>query len=114
MENAKVLSGDAGMQVMYEYYNMLQQPEDLVWSSEFGVRQCDCFPLVMIALADSWRRLVLPFWGLPWKLFGLVSMSSEQGLDFLRCAGMEAGECCKCQDRFFATVSHINCGNMIG
>ncbi len=107
MANMKILTGDAGLDCLHEYFNVLQMPSDIIWSDDFGITEAECMPLVITAISDCWRRLVLPFWGMPWKLFNLISMDtndSNDGLQFLRSVGMEAGECCKCQDRFFGLV----------
>lgn len=101
----RVLTGEAGMDVLHEYFNILQLPGDLAWSSFFGLNQDECLPITVMGMADSWRRLVLPFQGMPWALFRLIHMDFDQGIEFLRDTGLRTGGCAKCQDPFFGQVS---------
>ena len=101
----RVLTGEAGMDVLHEYFNILQLPGDLAWSSFFGLNQDECLPITVMGMADSWRRLVLPFQGMPWALFRLIHMDFDQGVEFLRDTGLRTGGCAKCQDPFFGQVS---------
>ena len=38
----RVLTGEAGMDVLHEYFNILQLPGDLAWSSFFGLEMNVC------------------------------------------------------------------------
>lgn len=108
MANMNILTGDAGLDCLHEYFNVLQTRSDFIWSEDFGITEAECMPLVITAISDCWRRLVLPFWGMPWKLFKIISMDTNDGLKFLQSVGVEAGDCCKCQDRFFGLVSLVH------
>ena len=105
-KNMRVVTGEAGLEVLLDYHHILQD-NDMVWSRDFGILQDDCLPIVIMAMADSWRRLVLPFSGMPWCIFRLIDMDEEQGTDYLRQVGLQAGSCPKCQDCFFGLVSQL-------
>lgn len=105
--NLAFLTGDAGLTVLQEYMDFLQCPGGELLPDEFNVSQDECFPLVVIGLCDSWRRLVLPFTGLPWTLFRAINIPFNQGLDYMRSLGLRAGACSHCQDQFFSKVSRL-------
>ena len=104
-KQAHVLTGKAGEDVLHQYFNILQLPAELLWSPHLGLEQNECLPIVLMAMTDAWRRLVLPFHGLPWSIFRLVNMNLDDGLHFLRSVGLQAGSCPKCQDPFFGKVA---------
>ena len=110
-KNARLFTGRAGLDVLHEYFNLLQLPGDMLWSPELGLDQDECLPIVIMAMSDCWRRLVSPFCGMPWSIFGLVGIDdndAEHGMSFLRRIGLEAGPCEQCQDKFFGRVSQLN------
>ena len=115
-ENMRVLTGDCGLGVLHDFFNILQAPEELTFSEDLQLDQDECLPIVIMAMSDAWRRLVLPYSGMPWCLFRIVDMNSEDGLNFLRSAGMQAGSCWKCQDRCFSTDPRLNYsyGGLVG
>ena len=113
LANMRMITGDCGLETIHDYFNILQSPEDLQWSTDFALNPNECLPIVLTAMCDAWRRLVLPFSGMPWKLFRLADMSDEDGLRFLHSSGLEAGSCQKCQDPFFTLVLPAESSNIV-
>lgn len=102
--NMRILAGQTGLDVLHEYFSMLQAPCDLVWSPDFGLSQDDCLGDVVMAMCDCYRRLVMPFESCPWQLFKIVDMSSEQGLPYLHGLGLRSSHCRKRCDPSFTEV----------
>ena len=71
--NRKLLTGEAAREIICDFQCMLDAAEsDDVWYASLGVRKPECITMLLIGIADTWRRLVLPSQCLPWQVFTLL------------------------------------------
>ena len=108
--NLRIVSGDAGRHAIDEYFRMLQRPQtDDEWFSDLGVSKQQSLHLMLLALCDAWRRLVLPFEAMPWQLFKVIAMEPAHALDYVCVLRREhySTDCHRCSDELF---SEAGCG----
>ena len=102
-ENKRTMTGAAGWRVVDEYYQLLQAPpEATVWRQELGIRKTDCVALLLLGIADSWRRLVLVFEALPFQMFKLLDAADDaSALDMAASLQRKHASCENCCDPLF-------------
>ena len=105
--NLDLVTGKTGTHVVTEFYQMLHAPVTDDWLSSFGLARESCFETVVSGMCDAWRRLVLPYSGLPWSVFNVIEMDWEEGMRFLRELGLKTSTCAQCQDRFFTKATWL-------
>ena len=71
--NLRLLSGAAAKEAIADFQCMLDAPEtDDVWYSALGVQKGPSVIMILMGIADTYRRLVLPSECLPWQMFSLL------------------------------------------
>ena len=107
--NLDILTGKAGVQTVGEYYALLLTPAgDEVWHQGLGVRKEHCLPLILLAVCDTFRRLILPFETLPYQLFGLADMTPREALERAGSLKRQHGGCEFCRDQLFGEAQCVN------
>ena len=99
--NLQLICGEAGIDVIKEFYNMLAESQLSDDMALWGVSLEECLNAIITGMSDSWRRLVLPFESLPWKSFRILRMPPNTGLEFLRREHQQTSTCAACGDAFF-------------
>lgn len=107
-----LVTGKAGTDVVVNFYHLLHAPKEDMWLQGFDLPRESCFDTIVSGMCDAWRRLVLPFSGLPWVVFKVVKMDPEEGLNHLRRIGLQTASCEHCQDRFFTKASLPHVGGL--
>ena len=112
-KNLNVVSGKLGEMAVSDLFDILNSPEDsdiwLQWLGSNRLKYNECFPLVVMALCQAWRRLVFPYQAFPYLLFRLAVLdpleayialaSHKQSLNHASTA-----TCLGCQDPSFTKV----------
>ena len=104
----RILTGSAGQDVVRDYTLLLMAtPTEQVWLPDFAfvdavTNYSESAPLLLGALAESWRRLVFPMQGQPWTLFQIVDLTSEEAARFLDDMLAERKVCSHCAHKAFS------------
>ena len=107
--NMEMLTGRAGWQALREYHELLLMPDgDEVWQQDLGVRKSACIALILIGVGDTFRRLILPFEGLPYKALTLVEGDPRDALRSAEALRNQHTRCPACSDPLFSEVSWDN------
>lgn len=103
--NLQVVSGETGWNALCAFHALLEAPEDAeCWNPGVHLNFGECFDLVLPAMSNTWRRLVMPYESLPWALFRLVKLDADAALVSLEGLLMQTSQCSKCQDISFSKV----------
>ena len=107
--NYELVTGQTGWRAVMEFYDLLRASEDDDCWMPFltpRLQYSGCFDLIAGAMCNSWRRLVLPYQCLPWGLFHMVYVNTEEAMHCLRdlqVANQDSG-CSGCQDPSFSEL----------
>ena len=102
--NLRLISGEEGEKTLTAFYHLLTTDiggQSAMW----GIPVFDCLDSILLGMADTWRRLVLPFQCQPWQCFRISRMNAEAGLAYLRAEHEKVKACPSCADTFFFQVS---------
>ena len=105
--NLEIITGNAGNHVICQFFDLLENQPAELFLPEFGIERQDCFCMIMSAICDTWRRMVLPFTGNPWQIFKIVGMNEQEGLAFTQQLALSCCSCHSCEDEFFTKVSWL-------
>ena len=106
--NAEVLTGSAGWDAIGAYHEMLVTPvEAALWHQELGVQKEQCLSLMLLAVCDTFRRLVLPFEALPYQTFRLLHGSEQEALQLAKSLKQKHCRCSRCRDPLFSEVREV-------
>ena len=106
----RVTSGKLGEETVAEYVELLRNGKSKL-AAKIGVNLSgtlavdvfmNAFKLALCSIADTWRRLVFLYLGLPWILFQLLGKSGQDFLDRWRTL-KEGLTCDQCADMDFSS-----------
>jgi hypothetical protein len=97
--NYSLLSGERAMQAVKEFLEVLEAPPSAdVWMPWLGKAELSfsgCFDLLVTTMADTWRRLYLPFQSLPWIFFKIAFLEYEEAAQYMEELRTEVEDCCR-------------------
>ena len=106
--NAEILTGEAGWDCIGAYQELLLTPADVaVWRHDLGVRKEQCLALILLAVCDTFRRLVLPFEAMPYQMFRLLDGNLLEALQLARSMRQQHASCDRCCDPLFAEAATL-------
>ena len=105
--NLQMVSGEAGWDAICEFMRLLVTVETEELHRVLNISMEDSMKLIIPAMCDSWRRLVLPYQGLPFQVLKIIRMDPNTGLSFMKTLREQACGCSFCEDRFFSQVSRL-------
>ena len=104
-ENLAILTGRAGWETLAEYQSMLLTPAGAqLWNTDLGVYKEQCLSLMLLAIGDGFRRLILPFESMPYQLFRLVHGNLDEAKALAVSLQQQNADCLCCSDPLFAKV----------
>lgn len=92
--NWNVISGVKIRESLLEYQAILTAVPDAELLTCFGLSYSDAFPLVFVAMCDTWRRLWLPTQRCETQILGLHFMSLDEASAHLRDLADQNRPCC--------------------
>ena len=107
-QNLEILTGQAGRDVVSDYTAIFLAPvQDPVWLPNIAGQPAVSFPetapMLLLAMTESWRRLVLPMSAHPWTMFSFASLHDlADAVDFLEASEKLQETCPACLHRPFS------------
>ena len=103
----RCVTGKLGRELICTYIDTLNSK--LAEAIDFGLDGSSsflqkAFDLVVVCCTDTWRRLVFEFEGLPWSLFSIVGMGTEEFVAFWSELVSAHARCAKCADDYFTST----------
>eukprot|EP00435_Cladocopium_sp_Y103_P046102 s1002_g13.t1 len=82
--NLRLISGEEGCKTVANFCSILLSPNMGSQLGVWGIPVLECVDSILLGMADTWRRTVLPFQCQPWQCLRIARMDAENGLCFLR------------------------------
>ena len=99
----EIITGETGWRVIDDFQRLLEAPSTAdVWFPSLGVQKQDSVELLLIGVADAYRRLVMPYECLPWQLFQVVGQEPTVALETLKTLRQQHRTCSMCIDPMFS------------
>lgn len=105
--NLRLICGEEGFKTVTEFYNIFWNSNIEGYLDVWGISVIDCVDCILLGMADTWRRLVLPFKCQPWQCFRISRMCADTGLAFLSREQTQVCNCSACADTFFFQASRL-------